>query len=128
MADYAEQLNRARRDDESIGNPETPETDEESFLPVSEITAAEWLIIGAVAILADLLGPIGVIFLPIILLWHTIRFHKLPFKKIIGASAFEVISVGLLPGWTGFVIWTFLEQKGYLPGWLSNLTKGTGKI
>jgi len=125
MADYTEQLNQERENGQGA---ESPERDERPSRPVSEITAAEWLMVGAVAVLADILGPVGFILLPILLLWHTIRFQRFPFKKLLGSGAFEVISVGLLPGWTGFIIWTFLEQKGYLPGWLGRLARGTSRV
>jgi len=118
MADYTEQLNQARKNDQDAKNQET---DEELSRPASEVTNVEWLTIGVVAVLADLLGPVGFILLPILLLWHIMRFHRFPSKKLIGSGVSEVISFGLLPGWTGFVIWTFLEQRNFLPEWTNKL-------
>ncbi|MBU1137328.1 hypothetical protein KKD72_03120 [Patescibacteria group bacterium] len=116
MADYTEQLNQARKE-----NAENEEIGQESAGSISEITDAEWLLIGFVGVIADLLGPAGFIFSPIILLWYTIRFHRFPIKKLIGFGSVEIISLGFLPGWTGFVVITFLEQRGHLPQWMNKL-------
>ncbi len=90
--------------------------------PVREITSAEWLLISGVAIVADLLGPFGLVLIPILLLWHVMRFHKFPTGKFIGAGIFEVLSLGVLPGWTGFIVMTYFEQKGTL-AWFAKSAK-----
>lgn len=90
----------------------------------SEITDVEFMIIGFIALVADLLGPFGIPCVLILCLWSAMRFKKFPTKKIIGASLFEIVSLGFLPGWSGFVLVTFLEQRGYMPKWITKLTKG----
>jgi len=90
----------------------------------SEIADAEFMIIGFIALVADLLGPFGIPCILILWLWSAMRFQQFPTKKIIGASLFEILSLGFLPGWSGFVLVIFLEQKGYIPKWISKLTKG----
>lgn len=87
-----------------------------------EISSVEWLLVGAVAIIADLLGPFGLVLVPVLLLWYVIKFREFPTGKFIGAGIFETISLGFLPGWTGFIAMTYLEQKGILD-WFTKFSK-----
>jgi len=120
MPDYSDQWTKegAKRPNKEA------RAEKEPTHPTSEITTAEWMIVGFIAIVADLLGPAGFLLIPILLLWYGMKFHKFPTKKIIGASLFEIVSLGFLPGWSGFVLVIYAEQKGYMPKWLSKLTKG----
>lgn len=96
--------------------------------PASKITDAEFMIIGSVAALADLLGPFGFPCVIVLCIWSAIKFQKFPTKKIIAAGSSEVLSLGLLPGWTGYVLYLFLEQKGYLPKWLAKRRSKLSKL
>lgn len=91
--------------------------------PSADITEAEFMMIGSVALLADLLGPFGFPFVLILAFWSIVKFKKFPAKKFITTCSVEVLSLGLLPGWTCYIIALFLEQKGYMPKALSKLAK-----
>lgn len=112
MADYTEQLNTER-----IQNIKKTVKKKKEPNKASEITAAEFMLIGFIALIADLLGPFGFPCVLILLLWCIMKFHKFPTKRFIGAGFAEVISFGFLPGWSGFVLVTFLKQNSYLPKW-----------
>ena len=118
MPDYSQQLNQARAKELKKKKIKL-----KSNQSTSKITDVEWIIIGIIAIIADLFGPAGFILVPIILLWYVIRFHRFPTKKFIGTSLIEVASLGFLPGWIGFIIMIAFEEKGYLPNWLSKRLK-----
>jgi len=112
MPDYTAQLNQARKIRKKI------RVRKKSIKPNIKIDSVEWILIFSLAIISDLAGPIGFLCGPFILLWYVLRFHNFPFKKIIGFGSAEVLSLGLLPGWIGFVLISYLKQKGYLPKWL----------
>jgi len=111
MADYSDKLNQ----DRSESQRPAKKTNSEPVNPNIEITNAEWMIVGFVAVLSDLLGPFGFPCVLILCFWSAFKFHKFPTKKIIVAGSAEILSFGFLPGWTGYVFSLFLEQKGYLP-------------
>jgi hypothetical protein len=120
MADYSDQLNQNR----AKSRRPVKKIKSKSINP-DEITNAEWMTVGFIAALADLLGPFGFPCILILCFWSVFKFHKFPTNKIIVAGSAEVLSFGFLPGWTGYVVYLFLEQKGYLPKWIS---KWTGKL
>ncbi len=103
---------------------------------VSEITDAEFMIIGAVGIANDLCDWVGLDLLlfraldlgtaGILGLWCLIRLRKFPSARFGGTFLIELIpGLGdISPTWTIFIISLYAEQKGYMPESLSKLTKG----
>jgi hypothetical protein len=118
MPDYTQQLNQARAREKTDEKPPLSEEDSSDpakpTAPTQEVAGAEFLIVGSIALLADLIGPFGFPFVIVLCLWYFFKFHKFPTKQILSASGAEIVSLGILPGWTGFVVWIYLEQKGYL--------------
>lgn len=112
MANYLAQLNKVRAGQrEKAGIRQRATTDS-----AKEITIVEWMMVGFIALIADLadsllLGPIGFIFASILLFWHVMRFNRFPTKRFIGSGLIEAASFGLLPGWLGFTVMTYLKQK-----------------
>jgi len=113
MPDYTQQLNQIRAREKAM-DEKPPSAEEDSSAPAQEVAGAEFLIVGAIALLADFIGPFGFPFVIVLCLWYFFKFHKFPTKQILSASGAEIVSFGILPGWTGFVVWIYLEQKGYL--------------
>jgi len=126
MPDYSEQLNQDRGQDKARELEAKKKTKKKTkrkikkpaSQPTVDIADVEWIFLFAIAMFADLLGPAGFVFIPVLLFWYVMRFHRFPTKKFIGAGMFEALSLGFLPGWTGFVVVTFFEEKGYLPNWI----------
>jgi len=109
MPDYTAQLNqlRVRRGMSRKKRKKVAETPTETSL-------VEFIIMGFIALIADLLGIFGSPLALIIIFWYTIKFHKFPTKKFAGAGLAEIISFGILPGWSGFMIMTIIEQKRHV--------------
>jgi len=82
-----------------------------STLPDKKVSIIEFIAMGFIALIADLIGPFGLPFALVILLWYLIKFKKFPTKKFLGAGASEVISLGILPGWLGFMVASFIEHR-----------------
>ncbi len=104
----------------------------------SEISGVEFALIGLLAIskdVADIIGDIAIIgpiiniitnvvCLPILWIWCYIRLGKFPIKRFLASGIGEFIPyIDALPFWTFFVVTVFLEQKGYIPGFIKKLTK-----
>jgi len=133
MADYSSQLSQARKKDPSKSKPAS--TDSSS----DEITGAEFLLIGIIGFINDLLDYFGVDFLLfrivdfltafILGCWCLFRLRKFPSARFGTTFVVELIPFlgDLSPTWTLFIISIYLEQKGYLPNKLSNLSKGKVK-
>lgn len=103
----------------------------------TDITAAEFLLIGGLAVIKDALDVIvtasiigviltSIINFPITLmlwLWCVLRLKRFPTARFLGTASLEFIPfLGALPLWTGFVISLWLEQTGYMPKWLTKIT------
>lgn len=125
------ELNQARQADK---DESTKDEVQETSGSDSNITSAEFLLIGGLALIKDAvdviitLSIIGVILqvlvnIPITLmlwLWCVSRLKRFPTVKFLGTAGLECIPfLGALPLWTGFVIALWLKQTGYLPKWLS---------
>ena len=121
MDKYVEQFNQERS---KSAKTDTIVKKKKSSNNFNEITLAEFMFVGFIALVADLLGPIGFPCVLVLVFWHVMKFHKFPTRKISGAIIAEVVSLGFLPGWSGFVLIIFLEQRGYLPKWANKMTKG----
>jgi len=103
-----------------------------------KISGIEFALMGLVAIGKDALDVIatvtiiGAIFTTILnvgatgilWLWCIFRLKKFPFKRFIGSGALEFIpGLDVLPAWTAFVLSLWLEQSGYIPGFMKNIAK-----
>ena len=117
MPDYLTQLNQQRARNKPKKKPK------KAIKTSIEVSIVEFMIMGFIALVADLLGVFGFPLALIIIFWYTIKFHKFPTGKFIGAGLAEIISFGILPGWSGFIIMTIIEQTGHLPNWIGKLTK-----
>ena len=130
MPDYSAQLNQ----DRAKGQKRIKKKPK-SVQPTSEITEAEFMFIGAVAVINDLFDYLGLDLLlfrsidlvtaGILGLWCLIRLHKFPSARFGGTFLIELIpGLGdLSPTWTIFIVSVYAEQKGYLPKTLGKLTK-----
>jgi hypothetical protein len=130
MPDYTAQLNQER-----AKNRRGVKTKLKQASPVSEITDAEFIIIGAIGATNDLCDWIGLDLLlfrsidlvtaGILGLWCLMRLRRFPTTRFGGTFLTELIpGLGdISPTWTLFIISIYAEQKGYLPKTLSKLTK-----
>ena len=117
MPDYLAQLNQQRAQNKA------KKKSRKAAKASVEVSIVEFMIMGFIALIADLLGTFGFPLALIIVLWYVIKFGKFPTGKFIGAGFFEIISFGVLPGWSGFMVMIIIEQTGYMPNWISKLTK-----
>lgn len=132
MSDYTDQWVKERV---KTQNKKT-KTERKPVQPTSEITGVEFILIGTIAIANDLCDWIGLDLIlfrlvdlataAVLGLWCLIRLHKFPSARFGGTFIVELIpGLGdLSPTWTLFIISVYAEQKGFLPKWLSKLTKG----
>jgi len=130
MPDYSAQLNQDRAKDQKRIKKKP-----KLVQPTNEITAAEFMFIGLVAVINDLCDYLGLDLLlfrsidlvtaGILGLWCLIRLHKFPSARFGGTFLIELIpGLGdLSPTWTIFIVSIYAEQKGYLPKTLGKLTK-----
>jgi hypothetical protein len=130
MPDYTAQFNQ-----EKAKNHQKEKTKQKPTSPVSEITDAEFMIIGSIAAANDLCDWIGLDLLffrlidlgtaGVLGLWCLMRLHKFPSVRFGGTFLTELIpGLGdISPTWTLFIISIYAEQKGYLPKTLSKSTK-----
>ena len=138
MNDYTEELNQERGKDSKITVKKKKKEKENQ---ISEISDIEFFLAFCLAILKDVLdwillfaGGIGLILsritnliiTGILWLWCFIRLRKFPTKRFIGGFVIEMIPIigTISPTWTVFIATIWLEQKGYLPKWVSKLAKG----
>ena len=130
MPNYSALLNQARKIKKTAVKKKPKATQ-----PTSEITMAEFVIIGAVAIVNDLCDWVGLDLLlfrlvdlvtaGILGLWCVMRLHKFPSARF-GLTFLVELIPGLgdiSPTWTIFIISVYAEQKGYSPKILTKLTK-----
>ncbi|MBU1563951.1 hypothetical protein KKF83_02730 [Patescibacteria group bacterium] len=117
MPDYLSQLNQQRAQNKPKKKPK--KVTETSV----EVSIVEFMIMGFIALIADLLGALGSPLALVIIFWYVIKFGKFPTGKFIGAGLAEIVSFGFLPGWSGFMIMVIIEQTGYMPNWIGKLTK-----
>jgi len=110
MPDFTEPWQQERKIDK-LPVKQNPGQTEKSKPNVSD---AEFLAVFVIAAIADLAGPFGFPCGAFLCFWYWYRFHKFPTWKIIVAIVGEGVTGGILPGWTGFVVATYLEYKGYL--------------
>jgi len=130
MNDYAEQLNQERAKNSNV----TVKKKRKTAQSISEISDVEFFLAFCLAAIKDILDGltlgvfgwlINILVIMILGSWVLFRLHKFPTKKFITAAVGDFIPlVSILPFWTGFVAIIFLEQKGYLPKWVSKLSKG----
>lgn len=130
MPNYLALLNQARKIKKRIVKKKP-----KAAQPTSEITDAEFIIIGAVAVINDLGDWVGLDLLlfrlvdlvtaGILGLWCLMRLHKFPSARFGGTFLIELIpGLGdLSPTWTIFIISIYAKQRGYLPKALTKLTK-----
>ena len=131
MPDYSEQWAQAQAKKRKIKKTRK----KKKVTPVSEISDVEFFLLFCLAVLKDILdgltlGTIGWLINIIVIvtfgLWSLFRLHKFPTKKFIaGAIGDSIPLISFLPFWTGFVLLIFLEQKGFMPEWISKLAKST---
>lgn len=106
MNDHTVQWNQIQRIPEAKKAKKAKPSPEEV-----EVSGLEWFGLAFIAIIADLLGPFGFPLAIIICAWYTFKFHKVPTKKLIGSGVVEIVSLGIFPGWIGFVVATYVELK-----------------
>ncbi|MBI4709336.1 MAG: hypothetical protein HY764_03995 [Candidatus Portnoybacteria bacterium] len=136
-----EQLNQQKLNQNRAQTSQEP--DEESTQtkqPSSskKITGVEFALVGMLCVVKDSLDVVctlsvflavlvTIINLPITAIlwfWCFWKLHKFPSKRFIGASLVEFVPVlGALPTWTFFIITLYLEEGGYLPGFLKRKIK-----
>lgn len=122
MNDYAEQLNQIRAKEKKI-----KKTVKAKILPESQISGAEFAVIGSIALISDALDYFGIgllslrmldICTTIILgLWCFIRLKKFPSARFAATFIIEMIPFlgDFSPTWTIFIIAIYAEQRGYMP-------------
>lgn len=130
MPSYLALLNQARKIKKRIVKKKP-----KAAQPTSEITDAEFVMIGAVAVINDLCDLVGLDLLlfrlvdlvtaVILGLWCLIRLHKFPSARFGLTFLVELIPVlgDISPTWTIFIISIYVKQRGYLPEVLTKLTK-----
>ena len=131
MPDHLAQLNQERAEDRK----KAVKLKQKPAQPASEITDAEFMFIGAVAVTNDLCDYLGLDLLlfrlidlitaGILGLWCLIRLHRFPGARFGGTFLIELIpGLGdLSPTWTIFIVSIYAEQRGYMPKALGRLTK-----
>ena len=117
MPDYLAQLNQQRAQNKA------KKKSRKAVKASVEVSIVEFMIMGFIALIADILGVFGSPLALIIIFWYTIKFHRFPTGKFIGAGLAEIISFGILPGWSGFMVMIIIEQTGHMPKWINKLTK-----
>lgn len=122
MPDYSALLNKARKIKKRAvkKRPKAAQT-------ASEITDAEFCLIGSIAVINDLCDWLGLdlilfrlvdlITAAILGLWCLVRLGRFPSARFAGTFLIELIPVlgDISPTWTIFIISIYAEQKGYLP-------------
>jgi len=128
MPDYSAQLNQARAKEQNKIN-QGPAT------PASSISGAEFMFIGAIALINDLCDWFGldlILFRAVDLvtagalgLWCITRLRQFPTARFGGSFLIELIpGLGdLSPTWTFFILSVYIEQKGRLPKFLAKSAK-----
>lgn len=123
MPDYTAPLNRARAKAKKPSPKKSPSKGTGGA--ASEITVAEFVLIGAIAVTNDILDWLGVDLLLFrafdlltfgaLALWCAVRLKKFPTSRLGGSFFIEMIpGLGeVSPTWTIFIISIYLEQKGF---------------
>ncbi len=137
MSDYTKQFNQEKAKNPKIVIKKKKKRENQ----ISEISDVEFFLAFCLAILKDVLdwvlllaGGIGLILsritnlviTGILWLWCISRLHKFPTKRFVGGFVIEMIPIigTFSPTWTIFIATIWAEQKGYMPKWVSRLTKG----
>lgn len=123
MEDHSAQLNQERAQNQNL-KQRAKKAVKERILDETEVSDAEFILMGLVALIADFAVTFGFLAVPILWFWYFIRFKKFPTNKFLTAGGLELVSLGFLPAWTGLIVFSYLEQKGYLGnGLLTKLAK-----
>lgn len=119
MPDYTDQFNQERKENK---RPKIKKkTKNKSPEQTNKIESGEWGLIFAIAIIGDIIFPIGILCGGIILLWYIVKSRKLPIGRLIGFVLAETATLGIFPGLFGFVLMDYLKYKGYTGKWLTKL-------
>ena len=138
MQDYTEKINKLnqlrKKSQKSVKRKIKKKLKRKSDQLISEITTAEWMIVGSIAVINDACDYIGLdliffrsidlITAVILGLWCFFRLHKFPSARF-GATFIVELIPGLgdiSPTWTIFIISMYLKHNSNLEE-LTKLTK-----